>query len=114
MVNAREVLRQNWELNRSNREIGRSPGLVSELVNRALLAGLDVVGLAAPSDHELEQKRYRPKLSASEERAVPDAVQIHREYQRPCFTPQLLHLEYFDQFRMSCATRRTAKDIGGG
>lgn len=100
MRKIREVLRQKWDLRRSNREIGASlrmsAGAVSNTVTRAGGVGLDWSGIQALSDDELERRLYGIKAEPAAKRALPDPVYIHTERRRPGVTLELLHLEYLE------------------
>ena len=100
MRNAREILRQKWELQRSHREVARSLeisiGIVSRTERRARRAGLEWAAVRALSDTELEQRLYQDS-PARAVRPQPDPVYLHLERAKPGVTLELLHHEYLEQ-----------------
>jgi len=103
MRNAKEVLRQKYELGRSHREIatsiGRSAGTVGALLARARAAGLVDWQLVSVLDEEALGKKLYGTRDAEEAsgRAEPDCEWIMRERCKPGVTMQLLHLEYLQK-----------------
>ena len=101
MRKTREILRQKWELKRSNREVafsvGSSPSTVSETVSRADAAELDWSAVQHLGDEELEQRLYHRPPAPTGERAQPDCVYLHTERHKPGVTLELLHLEYLEK-----------------
>jgi len=73
MHRIREILRQKWSLQRTQREIaasvGCSVGMVWKVLARASAAGLGLADLDALDDRELEQrvlgKRVEPKTTGA-------------------------------------------------
>src|SRR5690242_11141708 len=101
MRKTREILRQKWELKRSNREValsvGSSPSTVSETVSRADAAALDWPAVQRLGDEELEQRLYRRSPAPTSERAQPDCAYLDTERHKPGVTLELLHLEYLER-----------------
>lgn len=101
MHNLREILRQRLTLARSYRgvaqAVGVSVGSVSSVLSRAAALGLDWNAIEALDDEELETKLYGPRVTARDERPLPDPAQMHIELRRAGVTLQLLHLEYLER-----------------
>ena len=102
MRNIREVLRLKLEQNRSHREIGRSLsiscGVVSSVMSRATVKGLDWSHARELNDEQLELLLYGPKCPAGVHRPEPDFATIHTELRRAGVTLELLHIEYKEQY----------------
>ncbi len=86
MRTIREILRQKWQLGRSNRAVARSVGLsvgaIGGTLHRARAAGLDTwAAVEAVADDVLAARLY-PR---------------HTERRKPGVTLQLLHLEYLER-----------------
>jgi len=100
MNQAREILRQKLQLERSHREVaanlGVSVGAVSKLCGRATAAGLDWAKVAALDDDGLQLALYGPVGAGRQDRPLPDCVWIHTERRKPGVTLELLHLEYLE------------------
>jgi transposase len=101
MQTIREILRQKWQLGRSNRAVARSVGLsvgaIGGTLHRARAAGLDSwEAVAAVSDDVLEAQLYQ-RRQAPRGRPQPDCAAIHTERRQPGVTLQLLHLEYLER-----------------
>jgi transposase len=102
MRKTREILRQKWELGRSNREVafsaGTSASTVSGTVSRARLAGLDWAAVQTLTEDGLEGRIYRgtPKPTGTE-RSLPDCGYLHAERRKVGVTLELLHHEYLEQ-----------------
>lgn len=99
MRQIKEVLRQKWELDFSNRQISQSCGLsrptVAEYLRRANAAGLSWPLSDELDDDELERKLFPPLPTIPVERqAVPDWSVVHQEFKRKGVTLQLLWDEY--------------------
>ena len=118
MRNAKEVLRQKFELGRSHREIatsiGRSAGTVGALLARARAAGLVEWEAVLPLDEEaLDKKLYGQREATEGDRAEPDCEWIMRERCRPGVTMALIHHEYLQkhevglQYTAFCGRYRT-------
>ena len=102
MRKTREILRQKWELHRSNREVAisvcSSPSTIAGTVGRARAAGIDWVAAQALSDDELEARMYRSAPSPiGQTRSMPDCAYLHAERRRVGVTLELLHHEYLEQ-----------------
>jgi len=102
MHRIREILRQKWGLDRTHREIARSVGCsvgaVWKVVDRASASGLDLAGVEALDDVELEARVHGVRVEAPvPKREVPDFAAVHREHMRPSVTLELLHLEYLEK-----------------
>ena len=102
MRTIREILRQKWQLGRSNRAVARSVGLsvgaIGGTLHRARAAGLatwDAV-MALPDD-ALAARLYARGDGAARARPQPDCASIHTERRQPGVTLQLLHLEYLER-----------------
>ena len=101
MRQAREILRQKYELKHSHRAVARSLGVgvgtIGAALKRARDRGLwswdDVAGL---SEAALEARLYG--AASSVDRPVPNCLEIHSERQRRGVTLELLHLEYLEQY----------------
>jgi hypothetical protein len=119
MRKTREILRQKWELGLSHRKVARSLGVgvgtVSEVVTRAVVAGLSgwalVQGL---DDGALEGRLYGRAPWSAAQRPLPDCSWIHTELRRPGVTLQLLHLEYLEKHPEGYGTRNSANTTGAG
>lgn len=100
MRNAREILRQKWELDRTHREIaasvGQSLGAVAMTLGRAKAAGVTWEAAQSLSDVALEERLYGPR-DASAARPMPDCEYLHAERKKPGVTLELLHLEYLER-----------------
>lgn len=97
----KEVLRQKWQLKKTNREVARSVGIsagyVSGVVTRAVATGLNSwAEVDALTEEVLDERLYGPKVKAGTARPLPDPAHIHAERKRPGVTLELLHLEYLD------------------
>jgi transposase len=101
MRNAREILRQKWELGRSHRQVaeslGVSIGIVSRTERRARRLGLQWATVRGLSDAELESRLYEGHAPRQSTRPRPDPVYIHTERAKPGVTLELLHHEYLEQ-----------------
>ena len=102
MRKTREILRQKWELGLSHRKVARSLGVgvgtVSEVVTRAVVAGLSSWALVQGlDDGALEGRLYGRAPGSVAQRPLPDCSWIHTELRRPGVTLQLLHLEYLEK-----------------
>ena len=102
MRKTREVLRQKWLLERSNREVAQSVGVsvgaVYKVVWRARVAGLDWAAVAALADDAaLEARIYGPPTPLRAPRPLPDWPTVHAELRRPGMTLLLLHHEYLER-----------------
>jgi transposase len=102
MRTIREILRQKWQLGRSNRAVARSVGLsvgaIGGTLHRARAAGLDTwAAVEAVPDAALEAQLYHRGAGAARVRAQPDCAAIHTERRQPGVTLQLLHLEYLER-----------------
>ncbi len=112
MRNAKEVLRQKFELGRSHREIAmsinRSAGTVGSLLARARAVGLVEWEAVSVLDEEALDKKLYGHRTATEgaERAEPDCEWIMRERCKPGVTMSLLHHEYLQKH--SCGYQYTA------
>src|SRR4029453_8350518 len=98
----REILRQKWQLGRSNRavaqSVGVSVGAVSGTMHRARAASLTTWGaLVALTDEALAAAVYRRPGSARSARPRPDFALLHTERRKPGVTLELLHLEYIER-----------------
>ena len=103
MRTIREILRQKWQLGRSNRavaqSIGVSVGAVGGALQRARAAGLTTWdAVAALTDDALTATVYRRPAAAARVRLHPDFALIHTERRKPGVTLELLHLEYLERF----------------
>ena len=89
MRNVREILRQKWALNRSNRETARSVGVSSSVVcavvHRARSVGLNWAVVQELADDVLEARLY-PAIAAESARALPDFARLHAERLKPGVT----------------------------
>lgn len=98
MHRTREILRQKWGLARTHREIAASVGCgvgtVWKVLDRATAAGLDLAGVDALDDRELEARVQGARVGPTPKREMPDFAIVHREHARPSVTLELLHLEY--------------------
>jgi transposase len=101
MHRIREILRQKWNLKRTHREVAASVGCgvgtVSKVLERATAAGLDIAGVDALDDDELERRVQGVRPEAPTKYDPPDFAAVHREHKRPGVTLALLHLEYLEQ-----------------
>jgi transposase len=102
MRTIREILRQKWQLGRSNRvvaqSIGVSVGAVGGTLHRARAAGLTTwAAVAALTDDALDAAVYRRAAGAARERPQPDFALLHTERRKPGVTLELLHLEYLER-----------------
>ena len=101
MRTIREILRQKWQLGRSNRavaqSVGVSVGAVGGALQRARAAGLTTWdAVAALTDDALTATVYRRPAAAARVRIHPDFALIHTERRKPGVTLELLHLEYLE------------------
>jgi transposase len=99
MREAKEILRQKWLLGKSHREagasVGRGPATISDVLQRAAVAGLREWSQVESLDEaELERRLYRPPHEIVRTRPLPDWQHVHTELHRPGVTLLLLHLEY--------------------
>src|SRR5262249_59441505 len=95
----REILRQKWQLGRSNRAVARSVGLsvgaIGGTLHRARAAGLVTwAAVEVVSDDVLAARLYARRAGAWRVRPQPDCAAIHTERRPPRVTLQLLHLQY--------------------
>ena len=102
MRTIREILRQKWQLGRSNRAVARSVGLsvgaIGGTLHRARAAGLDTwAAVEAVADDVLETRLYHRRDGGARARPRPDCAAIHTERRQPGVTLQLLHLEYLER-----------------
>jgi transposase len=102
MRTIREILRQKWQLGRSNRAVAHSVGLsvgaIGATLHRARTARLETwAAIEAVSDDELEARLYRRSAGGARARPQPDCAAIHTERRQPGVTLQLLHLEYLER-----------------
>lgn len=100
MRKTREILYLKWVGARRHRQIAESlkvsVGVVSQVVQRAKVAGLEWSGVEALSEAELESALYGTtsrKLRAP----LPDPKYLNAELRKAGVTLQLLHLEYLEQ-----------------
>ena len=101
MRTIREILRQKWQLGRSNRAVARSVGLsvgaIGGTLHRARTAGLQTwAAIEAVSDDALEARLYPRGERGARPRPQPDCAYMHTERRQPGVTLQLLHLEYLE------------------
>ena len=100
MRQTREILRQRWELRRTQREVGQSLGIspssVWEVVHRAKRGGLVWEEVRSLTEDALEERIYGPKIDKTS-RAKPDCAALHTERRKPGVTLELLHLEYLEK-----------------
>ena len=99
MRQIREVLRQKWGLDLSNRQISASCGLsrptVAEYLRRAKAAGLSWPLSGDLDDDELERKLFpAPPSIPIEHQAVPDWSVVNHEFKGKGVTLALLWDEY--------------------
>lgn len=98
MRKIQETLRQHYELNRSNREIGRSlnisPGTVSNYLYRARMAGISWPAALKMEESELHERLFMPAKQPSQKRSLPDWEQVHTELRKKGMTLMLLWREY--------------------
>jgi len=98
MRKVREILRLKGEVKLSHREVaeslGVSIGVVSKVVNRAMLAGLSWAAAVELSEDAVEERLYGARGSPGGARTKPDPEWIHTERKRAGVTLELLHLEY--------------------
>ncbi len=102
MRTIREILRQKWQLGRSNRQVARSVGVsvgaVGGTLHRARAAGLTTwVAVEALTDDALDAAVYRRATGTVRPRPLPDFATIHTERRKPGVTLELLHLEYLER-----------------
>lgn len=102
MRTIREILRQKWQLGRSNRAVARSVGLsvgaIGGTLHRARAAGLDSwAAVEAVADDVLAARLYQRREGTGRARPRPDCAAIHTERRQPGVTLQLLHLEYLER-----------------
>jgi transposase len=102
MRTIREILRQKWQLGRSNRAVARSVGLsvgaIGGTLHRARAAGLATwAAVEAVADEELAARLYHRRAGGARPRPQPDCAAIHTERRQPGVTLQLLHLEYLER-----------------
>jgi len=103
MKKIKEILRLKWELNLTNREIGRSIGVsnstAGRCVKRAKDAGLNFSMLDGFTEEELQQLLYSPPQSkpAVINKGI-DFNYIYNELKRKGVTLQLLWYEYKTQY----------------
>ena len=102
MRTIREILRQKWQLGRSNRAVARSVGLsvgaIGGTLHRARAAGLDTwAAVEGVADDALQARLYPRRAGAARARPRPDCAAIHTERRQPGVTLQLLHLEYLER-----------------
>ncbi len=102
MRTIREILRQKWQLGRSNRavaqSVGVSVGTVGGTLHRARAAQLTTRAAVVPlTDDALEAAVYGRAGGASQSRPQPDFATIHTERRKPAVTLELLHLEYLER-----------------
>lgn len=93
MRSIREILRQKWELGRSNRtvaqSVGVSVGAVGGMLHRERAAGLSTWAAVAPlSDDALAAAIYRRAAGAGRGRPHPDFAALHTERRKPGVTIQ--------------------------
>ena len=98
----REILRQKWQLGRSNRAVARSVGLsvgaIGGTLHRAREAGLATwAAVEAVADDVLAARLYQRRDGTARPRPQPDCAAIHTERRQPGVTLQLLHLEYLER-----------------
>ncbi|MEO6322993.1 MAG: IS21 family transposase, partial [Thermoanaerobaculia bacterium] len=98
MRKVREILRLKHEVKLSHRDVAESLGVpigvVSKVVNRAALAGLEWTAAAELSEEAVEERLYGVRAVAGAAPGRPDPEWIHTERKRPGVTLELLHLEY--------------------
>ncbi|HCU5990107.1 TPA: IS21 family transposase [Legionella pneumophila] len=98
MRKIQETLRKHYELNRSNREIGRSlnisPGTVSNYLYRARMAGISWPAALEMEEPELHERLFMPAKQPSQKRSLPDWEQVHAEFRKKGMTLMLLWREY--------------------
>ncbi len=97
MRKIQEILRLKWEQELSGREVARSchvsPSTVSDVVDRASLAGLSWPLPKDMDEAALEARLYPPRQS-QQSRAEPDFQKMYRELKIKGVTERLLWLEY--------------------
>jgi hypothetical protein len=117
MRSIREILRQKWQLGRSNRAVAQSAGVsvgaVSGALQRARAAGLTTwEAVAALSEDALTAMLYRRPAATARVRPHPDFALIHTE-RKPGVTLELLHLEYLEPgFPHRCRRWRRSARVG--
>ena len=102
MRTIREILRQKWQLGRSNRHVARSVGVsvgaVGGTLHRARAAGLTTwAAVHVLTDEALDAAVYRRAVGVIRPRPLPDFATIHTERRKPGVTLELLHLEYLER-----------------
>jgi hypothetical protein len=97
MRKLREILRQKWTLRCSHRAVAASlqvsVGVVTSVLRRATLAGLDWAQVQALADDVLEVRLYGATDPGARGRPLPDCAYLHAERKKPGVTLELLHLE---------------------
>ncbi len=98
----REILRQKWQLGRSNRAVAQSAGVsvgaVSAVLQRARAAELTTwEAVTVLSEEALTAALYRRPAATARVRPHPDFALIHTERRKPGVTLELLHLEYLER-----------------
>src|SRR5262249_60778283 len=94
----REILRQKWQLGRSNRAVARSVGLsvgaIGGTLHRARAAGLVTwAAVEVVSDDVLAARLYARRAGAWRVPPPPDWARLHTERRQPRGTLQPLPLE---------------------
>lgn len=101
MRKIQEILRQHYELHRSNREIGRSlnisAGTVSNYLFRAKAAGIDWSVAMERTEAELNERLFLPAKNPSVKRILPNWEYMHAELRKKGVTLMLLWREYREQ-----------------
>lgn len=98
MRKIQEIMRQHFELHRSNREIGRSlnisAGTVSNYICRAKSAGIEWPAASKFTELELTNKLFMPAQNQKQKRVMPDWEWVHAELRKKGMTLMLLWREY--------------------
>jgi len=101
MRKTKEILRQKWLLERSNRAVAASAGVgtttVCDTERRARAARLTWADVSELTEEALEARLYPPAAPSTQKRQEPDWSYVHAERKRPGVTLELLHLEYVEQ-----------------
>ena len=97
-----EILRQKFDLHRSNRDIARSLNIslstISDYLSRARAIGLSWPLPTGLTEQDLYNKLFLPTNSAARNRPLPNWETIHQELRKKGMTLQLLWREYREQY----------------
>jgi transposase len=97
-----EILRQKFDLNRTNRDIARSLNLsastISDYISRAKTIGLGWPLPEKLTEQDLYNKLFLPTNSNTRCRPLPNWETIHSELRKKGITLQLLWREYREQY----------------